>query len=303
MPGAWKDPRVVPRRNLDSVDTTQSRLVLALRQDSVLLDLVEQGLVTDAQVSCRQLSVPVSLFQGPYDFLCLGVVLQSAYEGFETSWPRSQSSSMIQFPTPTLLLILRAQLIDDVLFVAQNQIALHEIAQLAQIAGPTVAEALPQQGVRDRQGIGSERGRQAFHVMRQQPRDLFPALAERRDGDGKRTEAVIKVLAKLALCDGFLNVNVGRRQDSGIDLDIGAPAEPEEPAILKDVQQLRLQGGTHLADLIEKDRSAIRKLKLARLGPRCPGESSCLISKQLTLQQLTRQGRAIHFDKRLARPR
>src|SRR5215510_1082312 len=63
------------RRNLNQVAGTHRRFALTLRQDPILFNLVEQSLVADAQVSRRQLSVPVGLFQGPHDFLGFSVVL------------------------------------------------------------------------------------------------------------------------------------------------------------------------------------------------------------------------------------
>src|SRR6185436_11032060 len=73
-------------------------------------------------------------------------------------------------------------------------------------------------------------------------------------------------------------------------------------AVLEHLQQLRLQRGAHLADLVEEHRAVIGELELARLVLNRPGEGAALEPEQFRLEELGWQGRAIHFDERLVAP-
>src|SRR3954470_5528823 len=61
------------------------------------------------------------------------------------------------------------------------------------------------------------------------------------------------------------------------------------------MQELGLKRGMHLADLIEKDSAIVGLVELAQLLAAGPGECALLVSKKFALQQLVRDGGAIHF--------
>ena len=80
-------------------------------------------------------------------------------------------------------------------------------------------------------------------------------------------------------------------------------AEPGELAVLQNLQELGLELGAHLPDLVEEHGAATGDLELARLARRCACEGAALVAEQLALEQLLGQGRAVHLDEALRAPR
>ncbi len=68
------------------------------------------------------------------------------------------------------------------------------------------------------------------------------------------------------------------------------PADSLEPALLQHAQQLGLHRQGDLADLVEKDRAAVRQLEPALALADRAGERSFLVAEQLALQQAIRGG-------------
>ena len=68
---------------------------------------------------------------------------------------------------------------------------------------------------------------------------------------------------------------------------------------LQNTQKLHLRHQGKLSDLIQKDRSALRKFKITFLSLRGPGKTSFFITEEFALDQTLRDGSAVHLDKRL----
>jgi hypothetical protein len=90
---------------------------------------------------------------------------------------------------------------------------------------------------------------------------------------------VVEVLAKPALVDHRAQVAVGRRDPPDIDLERAAAADALEPALLQDAQQLGLQLGLELADLVEEERAAVRQLEPPALALGGAGERALLVAE------------------------
>ncbi len=69
-------------------------------------------------------------------------------------------------------------------------------------------------------------------------------------------------------------------------------------ALLQHAQQLGLQVGRHLADLVEQQRAALGHLEQPFLVDRRAGERALLVAEQLRLDQVLRDGRAVDLDER-----
>jgi hypothetical protein len=69
-------------------------------------------------------------------------------------------------------------------------------------------------------------------------------------------------------------------------------------ALFQHAQQLGLHGRRHVANLIQKQRSAMRLLKLARMPLRRAGERTLLVPEEFALNQLRGNRRAVQRDKR-----
>ncbi len=74
------------------------------------------------------------------------------------------------------------------------------------------------------------------------------------------------------------------REDADIYRDGGAPAHPGELPILEDVQELPLERGVEVPDLVQEDGSTVGGLKLAELELVGAREGSPLMSEQLAFQ-------------------
>src|SRR5207302_400053 len=72
--------------------------------------------------------------------------------------------------------------------------------------------------------------------------------------------------------------------------------------ILKHMQQLGLQVGTHFSDFVQKNGALVRQLEFARLRTYCPGECALFVTEEFRLEQFTRQGRAVDLNERLIAP-
>jgi hypothetical protein len=87
---------------------------------------------------------------------------------------------------------------------------------------------------------------------------------------------------------------IGRREDAHIDLDVRSPADSGELTVLKDMQQLALEGAVEVTDLVEEDGSMVGSLELADLelvalvnAPRSWPKSSLSSSSRATAAQFT----------------
>jgi len=86
---------------------------------------------------------------------------------------------------------------------------------------------------------------------------------------------------------------VRRRQDADVHRQRPAAAQALELPLLQDPQELDLQGGGEIADLVEEDRAAIRQLEAALALGDGTGEGPLLVAEELALQELLRQGGAV----------
>src|ERR1017187_2562768 len=70
-----------------------------------------------------------------------------------------------------------------------------------------------------------------------------------------------------------------------ISLEFLGAAQTLESSILQHAQQLRLQGRTHLSDLVQQQGPPVSQLELAGLGGGGIGEGAAFVAEQFTLQQ------------------
>jgi hypothetical protein len=63
---------------------------------------------------------------------------------------------------------------------------------------------------------------------------------------------------------------MGRREDAHVDLDRAPRADRRDLAVLQHAEDLALQLERHVADLVEEDRPAVRRLELALARRQAP---------------------------------
>src|SRR5262249_40988982 len=138
-------------------------------------------------------------------------------------------------------------------------------------------------------------GGEPLEEVSDQARNVLASFAQRRQCDLDHAEAVIQVLPKLPCRDLLGKPRVRRGEHANVDRNPPAAAHSLDLALLEDAQQLRLQGQGHIADLVEKNRSALSALKTpgARFHPR---RHSSLDAEELRLEKVLGQGGAVDGD-------
>ena len=66
-------------------------------------------------------------------------------------------------------------------------------------------------------------------------------------------------------------------------------ADALEGVLLQDAQELHLEVQRHLADLVEEQRAAVRRLEAAHAVAHRAGERAAHVAEQLALEQLARR--------------
>src|SRR4051812_33439058 len=113
-------------------------------------------------------------------------------------------------------------------FVAKNDVALNEVFQLSQVTGPVVFHAGLNQLVRYRRRFTSEFiGKTSYEILKNDW-NLFLPLAKRRQVKRESIQPVKQILSELLLCDRRLDVDVGRSDNTNIDLYRVPPTQPRK---------------------------------------------------------------------------
>jgi hypothetical protein len=81
---------------------------------------------------------------------------------------------------------------------------------------------------------------------------------------------MIKVLTKRPAPDAIAEVSVGRRDHPAFGPPVVRLAQPVVFTVLQDAQELRLQEGRQLADLVEEQAAPARLLQDPRRAPAAP---------------------------------
>ncbi len=180
--------------------------------------------------------------------------------------------------------------------VAQQHRALEQVAELAQVAGPRVVDQRVQRGARHPHPRTAELAADPDQQAVGQDRDVLGALAQRRHAQRQRSDPEVQVAAEPLRGDQSVQIVVGRGDQAHRDRALADVAEPAEPLVLQDLEQLGLDREVHVADLVEKQDPAVRDLQQAGLGRHRTRECPSLVTEQLALQELPRQRRAVEID-------
>ena len=175
--------------------------------------------------------------------------------------------------------------------------ALDHVLELADVARPRiVAERLEGVGLDalDQVAVG---GGEARQEVLDQAGDVFLALAQRRHPEVDDVQAVVEVLAELALGDEVLQVAVGGGDDADVDAAPGAlGADLLQLAGFEEAEQQPLHAQRHLADFVEEDGAFVGGLELARLVAIGAGEAALHVTEELGFEQRLGQAGAVDRD-------
>src|SRR5205085_2278414 len=108
--------------------------------------------------------------------------------------------------------------------------------------------------------------------------DVGATLSEGRDADRDHVQPIKEVLAEGAARDHLVEIAVGRRDEAHIHLDRLRAADALELTLLKDAEELHLDGWRDVSDLVEKERPFVRELDAPGLARRRPGERAFFVA-------------------------
>src|SRR5438309_4685845 len=129
-------------------------------------------------------------------------------------------------------------------------------------------------------------------------RDVFLSIAKRRQANGDDPKAIVEIEPEMARGRKGGEIAVRRGDDTDVDLDRRGPADALELLFLQDAKQLRLQIQTHLRDLVEQQRTAVRAFEGAFDALDRSRERAFFVAKEGTLDEAFGQRRAIQLDER-----
>src|SRR5438034_407393 len=186
----------------------------------------------------------------------------------------------------------------DLLARAHREGALDEILELAHVAGEVVRLERGEGVGRGAADLPAEAATEASDEVVRERRDVLAPRAERGQAHAHHVEAVVQVLAQLALRDRPLEVPVRRRDHPHVDRVRLGRADGTHLHLLEYAQELDLQPRRELGDLIEEDRplvGATEESERVRDGAR---EGAADVTEELGLQEVLWDRAAVHGDER-----
>jgi hypothetical protein len=138
--------------------------------------------------------------------------------------------------------------------------------------------------------------------MLQQERDVFPPVAQRRQQNLHRVDAVEQVLAEHVFVDEILRREIGGADEAHVDRLGFFRAHRNHLAPLDRRQQFALQMERHVADLVEKQRAPGGGAKKADAIFLRVREGAAAMAEQLAFEQLRRQCAQIDAQEHFRRP-
>src|SRR5256714_260527 len=132
---------------------------------------------------------------------------------------------------------------------------------------------------------------------------VVPSLPQRGKLERDHVQPVEQVLAEAARLDGGEKVGVGCRHDPHVHRAGDRGTEAPHALLVERTQQLALELGREMVDLVEEHGAAVGHLEQAGFGGLGVREGTALVSEQLALEQRRGQGRAVELDERSGRTR
>ena len=192
----------------------------------------------------------------------------------------------------------------DLRGVGKGDGALDDVLQLPDISGIGVLE-------QDAHGLAADAldqdvlslGRMLLDKMLCQEGNILHALPERRQMDIDDVQTVKKVFPEGAPLARGLQVAVGRGNEPQVHLELAHAADPHDLAFLQHPQDLGLEQGRNVADLVEEDRAAVGLLQQPLFLILRAGEGALLEAEQLRFEQRVGDGAAVDRHEGLLVPR
>src|SRR5439155_7049763 len=175
---------------------------------------------------------------------------------------------------------------------------LDEVAQLADITGPRIAEKNFESAFAEFASFFSVSGAEFVQKMAGQDRNVCGAVAERGNEERNDIETIKEILAKPAVQDFLFEIFVGGGDDADVDTTGLVRPDRFEALLFEYTQHFGLRAETHIADFVEKESPTVRLLKLAYFVVACAGEAALDMAEKFRLNEFFGNRRAIDFNER-----
>ncbi len=139
--------------------------------------------------------------------------------------------------------------------------------------------------------------------VRQHFRDVFGALAQRRDVQLDHVQPVVQILPEGLGSDGIDQIAIGCGDDADVDprfRPVGSDAL--NLTGLEESEEKPLHSRRGFADLVHEHRSAVRLFEDTGAIAKRAGETSSYVTEELGLEQRLGQRGAVHRDERILSP-
>src|SRR5580698_5520721 len=166
----------------------------------------------------------------------------------------------------------------DFIAAAKHQAALERILEFAHIPGPIVALDRGESFAAEPCGSAEPRPVHLQELVGHH-RNVVLMLTQRRKLDRDDTQAIIQIFSKFPGANFSRQIPVRRADHANVDRNRLCAAKPLDHAIFQRTQNFRLRHRIHVADFIEKERSAMCLLKSAFLLLRRSRESAALVAE------------------------
>src|SRR5216684_3374138 len=134
--------------------------------------------------------------------------------------------------------------------------------------------------------------------LRQRP-DIIGPLPKGRHMNLNSAQAVKQIGAESAGVYGFLKIYVAGSHHTHVDRYLARSTQPVIWNSIENAQKLHLRLGIQFTDFIQEKRSVIGGFEQPLLHGVGAAECAFLVSEQLTLDEMFRQGSAIQINPRL----
>ncbi len=184
-------------------------------------------------------------------------------------------------------------------FGIEDEDALHDVAELADVAGPVVGLEGGEGGVGDFYVGAAVLLAELGEEFAGEKRDVFFAVAEGRDEERDDVEAIEEVFAEVAAGDLFFEIFVGGGDDAGVDVDGGGGTDGVEALFVEGAEDFGLRLEAHVADFVEEEGAAVGSLEgAAFLGGLvgAAGARSVAIAEEFGFDVVLGDGGAVEFD-------
>ncbi len=126
-----------------------------------------------------------------------------------------------------------------------------------------------------------------------QQRNVLPPLDQARQAQADHVQTIVEILSQCALLHARIEVVVRRGNDAHIHRNRFGRTDRTHDPLLQRPQQFRLQGQRHVADLVEEQGAADRRLKQSLVGADRTGERTLGVAEQFRLEQVLGHRRAV----------